>query len=159
MSVTLWRIASDTPQWEAHDLSGKGAQASGGRWNRPGRPMLYCAGSIALAALETVVHLETDDLPLNRFLVAMEVPDEVWAARTVHSAATLPVGWTARPEGKVSLDIGDAWLAGGASALLQLPSVIVPEEHNVLVNPRHADAARCQSRKLRAWFFDERLQR
>ena len=159
MGVTLWRIASDTPQWEAHDLSGKGAQSSGGRWNRPGRPMLYCAGSIALAALETAIHLETDDLPLNRFLVAVEVPDEVWAARIVHSAATLPVGWTARPEGKMSLDIGDAWLSSGASALLQVPSVIVPEEHNLLVNPRHADTARLQSRKLRGWYFDERLRR
>ena len=159
MGVTLWRIASDTPQWQAHDLSGKGAQSSGGRWNRPGRPMLYCACSIALAALETAVHLEIDDLPLNRFLVAVEVPDELWAARIVHSATSLPVGWTARPEGKVSLDIGDAWLAGGASALLQVPSVIVPEEHIVLVNPRHADAASLQSRKLRAWFFDERLRR
>ena len=159
MGVTLWRIASDTPQWQAHDLSGKGAQSSGGRWNRPGQPMLYCAGSIALAALETTVHLATDDLPLNRFLVAVDVPDEVWDARLVHSAATLPVGWTARPEGKVSLDIGDAWLAGGASALLQVPSVIVPEEPNLLINPRHADVARCKSRKLRAWFFDERLRR
>jgi hypothetical protein len=99
------------------------------------------------------------DLPLNRFVVCVEVPDEVWAARTVHGAASLPVGWTARPEGKVSLDIGDAWLAGGASALLQVPSVIVVEEDNVLVNPRHADARRLKARKMREWFFDERLKR
>jgi RES domain-containing protein len=159
LSILLWRIGCDAPEWEAHDLSGKGAEATGGRWNRKGRPVVYCASSISLAALETAVHLEADDLPLNRFVVCVEVPDEVWAARTVHGAASLPVGWTARPEGKVSLDIGDAWLAGGASALLQVPSVIVVEEDNVLVNPRHADARRLKARKVREWFFDERLKR
>jgi hypothetical protein len=95
----------------APDLPGKGAEISGGRWNRKGRPV-YCASSISLAVLETVVHIEADDLPPNRFVVCIRVPDEVWAARSVQTAASLPIGWTARPEGKVSLDIGDAWLAG-----------------------------------------------
>lgn len=159
MSGSLWRIASDTPDWEAHDLSGKGAEVSGGRWNRPGRRVVYCSSSIALAALETAVHLEADDLPLNRFLVELLVPDTVWHARTRWRHEDLPLGWTARPEGKVSLDLGDAWLAGAASALLELPSVIVPEESNVLVNPAHGDAALITARKRRAWFFDARLRR
>ncbi|MEY2874562.1 MAG: hypothetical protein RLZZ373_1933 [Pseudomonadota bacterium] len=152
----LWRIAADTPDWEAHDLSGKGAELSGGRWNRQGRPVVYCASTIALAALETTVHLNTDDLPLNRFVVCIEVPPDLWAARVVRKAAGLPVGWTARPEGKVSLDIGDAWLASGASVLLAVPSVIVPEEYNLLINPRHPDATRLHAVKLRPWFFDPR---
>lgn len=159
MTVLLWRISSDAPEWEAHDLSGKGAQATGGRWNRKGKPAVYCSRAISLAALETAVHLETDDLPMNRFVVCVEVPDDVWAVRTERPLASLPVGWTARPEGKVSLDIGDAWLAGGASALLEVPSVIVVEESNVLINPQHAAAARLTSRKVRPWFFDERLKR
>ena len=116
MTFLLWRIASDAPEWEAHDLTGKGAEVTGGRWNRKGKPVVYCAGSISLAALETAVHIEADDLPMNRFVVCVEVPDDVWAARTVRPAASLPVGWTARPEGKVSLDVGDAWLAGGELA-------------------------------------------
>jgi len=156
MSMRLWRIAADTPDWQAHDLSGKGAEISGGRWNRKGRPVVYSASTIALAALETTVHLNTDDLPLNRFVVCIEVPPDLWAARVVWDAAGLPVGWTARPEGKVSLDIGDAWLVGGASALLAVPSVIVPEEHNLLINPRHPDAARLRAVKVRPWFFDAR---
>jgi RES domain-containing protein len=159
LTVLLWRIASDALDWEAHDLSGKGAEISGGRWNRKGRPVVYCASSISLAVLETVVHVETDDLPLNRFVVCVRVPDEVWAARTVQTAASLPIGWTARPEGKVSLDIGDAWLAGGATALMQVPSVIVVEENNVLINPRHADAGRLEAWKVREWAFDGRLKR
>lgn len=157
MTVRLWRIASDTPQWEAHDLSGRGAEISGGRWNRPGRPMVYCSTSLSLAALETAVHLRAGDLPMNRFVVCIDVPDSVWAWRRIRTLDTLPVGWTARPEGKVSLDIGQAWLNAGATALLQVPSVIVPEDHNVLLNPRHADIEKLTSWKLRPWFFDERL--
>lgn len=157
--MQLWRIASDAPQWEAHDLSGKGAQTSGGRWNRPGKAVVYCASSISLAALETAVHIETDDLPLNRFVVCVDVPAAVWAARAVRDVASLPVGWTARPEGKVSLDIGDAFLQGGAAALLIVPSVIVNEEDVVLINPKHPDTAKLKSWKLRPWFFDPRLKR
>lgn len=159
MHLVFWRIASDTPDWEAHDLSGRGAELLGGRWNRPGMPVVYGAGSIALAALETAVHVEADDLPLNRFLVSVSIPDALWSAREVHTAQTLPVGWTARPAGKVSLDIGDAWLASGRCVLLQVPSVIVPEEFNVLINPRHPAASKIKATKLRPWRFDERLKR
>ncbi len=159
MSVLLWRIGCDAPDWEAHELSGKGAQATGGRWNRKGKAVVYCASSISLAVLETAVHIEAEDLPLNRYVVCAEVPADAWTARTVHTAASLPVGWTARPEGKVSLDIGDAWLAGGVSALMEVPSVIVNEENNVLINPQHADAARIKAWKVRPWTFDARLKR
>lgn len=158
MTVALWRIASDTKDYEAHDLSGKGAQKSGGRWNRPGHAVVYAASSPALACLETVVHLQTAGLPLNRFLVRIEVPNDVWSRRRSCAPADLPIGWSAVPEGKVSLDVGDAWLDSRASALLLVPSVIVPEEFNVLVNPRHPDARKLVSLKLRPWFYDGRLK-
>ncbi len=157
MSVALWRIATDSRDYEAHDLSGKGAEKSGGRWNRPGRPLVYSATTIALACLETVVHLNAAGLPLNRFLVRIDVPDDLWAARQVMQARALPVGWSAVPGGKVSLDAGDQWLQSGATALLVVPSVIVPEEFNVLINPQHAHAARIQGEKVRPWFYDGRL--
>ena len=157
MGTALWRIATDTRDWEADDLVGKGAEVSGGRWNRPGRPAVYAATSIALACLETVVHLNTADLPLNRFLVHIDVPDAVWAARITLAPAELPIGWSAIPEGRVSLDAGDAWLAAGASCLLCVPSVIVEEESNVLLNPLHPDAVRVTATKLRPWFYDGRL--
>lgn len=157
MSVSLWRIATDSRDYEAHDLGGKGAEKSGGRWNRPGRPVVYSATTIALACLETVVHLNAVGLPLNRFLVRIDVPDDLWAARQIMTANALPVGWSAVPEGKVSLDVGDQWLQGGAGVLLVVPSVIVPEEFNVLINPQHADAAQIQAEKVRPWFYDGRL--
>ena len=72
-------------------------------------------------------------------------------------AADLAVGWSAIPEGKVSLDAGDAWLQAGNAAVLVLPSVIVPEESNVLINPSHRDAALIRASKVRAWFYDARL--
>lgn len=155
--MVLWRIATDTRDYEAYDLGGKGAEKTGGRWNRPGRPVVYTASSVALACLETVVHLDAGDLPLNRFLVRIEVPDAVWQARQSLSPADLPVGWSAVPEGKVSLDAGDAWLRGGQCALLAVPSVIVPEELNVLVNPLHADARHISGVKVRPWFYDPRM--
>lgn len=155
--MVLWRIATDAREYEAHDLSGKGAELTGGRWNRPGRPVVYTASSVALACLETVVHLNADGLPLNRFLVRIEVPDDVWQARGRLKPDDLPVGWSAIPEGKASLDIGDAWLQGAQGALLAVPSVIVPEEFNVLINPRHADAGRISGVKVRPWSYDQRL--
>lgn len=157
MTVVLWRIATDTPEYEAHDLGGKGAEKTGGRWNRPGRPVVYSASSVALACLETVVHLNAAGLPLNRFLVRIEVPDELWQARRTLTPADLPVGWSAIPEGKVSLDIGDGWLQDGPTALLAVPSVIVPEEFNVLINPLHPQAAGIHAAKVRPWFYDQRL--
>lgn len=158
MTVALWRLAADAPAYESDDLTGKGAELTGGRWNRPGRPVVYSASSIALACLETVVHLNSASLPLNRYLVRVAVPDEVWARRLIIEARALPVGWDATPAGRVSLDTGDAWLQAKSSALLAVPSVIVPEEHNVLVNPLHGDVARLSATKLRRWLYDGRLR-
>jgi RES domain-containing protein len=157
VSAVLWRIATDTKDFEAHDLSGKGAEASGGRWNRPGRPVVYAAANVSLACLETVVHLNAQGLPLNRFLVRLDVPDEIWAQRKTLNTADLPVGWSAIPEGRASLDVGDAWLRANSSAVLVVPSVIVPEEFNALINPLHADAKQITAQKMRAWFYDQRL--
>jgi RES domain-containing protein len=158
LSVTLWRIATDTPDYTADDLSGEGARRAGGRWNRSGTPMLYTAASIALACLETIVHLGGDDLPLNRYLVRIDVPDKLWAAARRFDAAAR-VGWDAVPYGKVSLDAGEAWANSRGSALFVIPSVIVPEETDVLINPLHRDAAHIRARKMRRWTYDARLKK
>lgn len=154
--MTLWRIATDTPDYTAEDTTGAGAKATGGRWNRPGVAVLYSAGSIALACLETLVHIGTVDLPLNRYLVAIEVPEDLWLGAVTFDAGG-HVGWDALPPGKVSLDAGDAWLAGKRSLLLRVPSVIVPQECNVLINPAHPDAARLTFTKTGRWSYDSRL--
>lgn len=154
---TAWRIAADTPHYAADDLSGAGAKATGGRWNRPGNALLYCAENIALACLETYVHLKSAGLPLNRYLVRLDIPAKLWEAATTLDMQSAPVGWDALPPGLASLDAGDAWIAGAATALLLVPSSIVPDEHNVLINPAHPDAAKISARKLRRWIYDPRM--
>ena len=156
----LWRIASDTPDYVAQDLSGKGAEITGGRWNRKGLAVVYATGTASLAALETIVHFAAASLPLNRFLVRIDVPDDLWSARRTATAASLDVGWNAVPAGRVSLDFGDAWLKDPAGSLvLEVPSVVVPEESNVLLNARHPQMKRVRATKLRLWQYDGRLGR
>lgn len=159
MSRLVWRIATDTRQYTADDLSGTGASLSGGRWNDIGTAVVYCSESRALACLETVVHLNAGGLPFNRYLVEIEVPDDVWASAETADASSLPVGWDAEPAGLTSIRFGSAWAAGLRSALMLVPSVIVPEEQNVLINPAHPDASRIKARKRRKWLYDPRLLR
>ena len=157
MTVYLWRVASDTPQWQAHELTGKGAALRGARWNHPGEHVSYAASSIALAAWETRAHFAAGSaLPWNRFLVQISVPDAVWAARQTLKRPP-PVGWNAVPESGTSRALGSAWLRAGASALWVVPSVIVEEENNVLINPAHAEAALIKATKLRRFVFDPRV--
>jgi len=154
--MRVWRIATDTPTYAADDLRGLGAKTTGGRWNLAGSPMVYCAESISLAAMETLVHLGAGGLPLNRYLVSVDIPQAIWRRRQSLSMQAAPVGW-ALPTGKVSLDFGDAWLITLASAVLVVQSIVVPEESNILINPQHPDASGLSAIKLRKWRYDERL--
>jgi RES domain-containing protein len=153
----LWRIAVDTPTYAADDRSGKGAEITGGRWNQKGVSAIYTASSRALACLETIVHFNAGGLPLNRFLVRFDIPDAIWSRAVAHSHVTAPIGWNAEPAGLVSISLGTAWLQSQASALLIVPSVIVPEECNVLINPAHPDSNLVRVSKIRQWVYDPRL--
>jgi RES domain-containing protein len=160
MTVSVWRIGSDAPTYTSDDMTGEGARQTGGRWNRPGTPAIYTATNIALACLETLAHLSgDDDLPLNRYLVRVDIPDDVWANALVYTPDSAPVGWDAIPTGKVSLDIGAAWIADrNGAALMRTPSVIVPEEANVIINPAHPNATRLTATKVRKWTYDSRVK-
>ena len=151
----LWRIAVETPAYPASDLSGTGARITGGRWNSKGAPVVYCSTSIALATLETVHYLRGGGLPFNRYLVRIAIPDGVWNAHQVLDP--FPGGWDAIPAGLSGKRAGDGWIAAGKSALLLVPSVIVPDECNVLLNPRHADAAAVTASTVRRWSYDPRF--
>lgn len=119
--------------------------------------MVYAAASRALACLETIVHLGAGDLPLNRYLVAIEIPDALIAA-AVRFDPLEHIGWDAIPEGMVSLDAGEAWLRAGTSAVMIVPSAIVPEELNFLINPHHAHSSTITARKVRRWTYDLRIR-
>ena len=159
MSRIIYRIGVDTPAYEADDLSGKGAEITGGRWNEKGAAVVYAAESRSLACLETLVHLAAGGLPLNRYLVEISIPDSVWAGAQRETVASLPVGWDAEPASRTSIRFGTAWLRSRRSAVLVLPSVLVAEECCVLLNPAHPDSARIRAVKSRRWLYDPRLTR
>lgn len=152
--MKLWRIAASTRSYAADDLSGAGAAKSPGRWNADWEPVVYCAAMASLAVLETAAHVNSAGLPLNRFLVEIDVPAAVWARRKSLRVATLDPSWAAVPAGLVSIRAGSRWLKLRSSALLQVPSVIVPEESATLINPAHADAAGIKARVVRRFEYD-----
>ena len=116
--------------------------------------MLYCSSTIALACLETVVHLcGPDPLPLNRYLVKIAIPPSIWRDRAVLKPDD-HVGWDAEPPGLASIGWGSDWTSCARSLIAEVPSVIVPEEANILINPRHRDAVRLRTRKVRRWTYD-----
>jgi RES domain-containing protein len=149
MSISLWRIAIQTPSQAASDLSGATAGVTGGRWNATGTPVVYCADSIALAQLEVMGHMRLASLTQQRFLVRVDIPDQVWSGREELNPP--PEGWDANPAGAASIHAGEAWITGARSALLVVPSVIVPEEHNILLNPGHPEASAVCATVLRRW--------
>ena len=162
--ISVWRIASQGLTWKANDLSGNGAALCPGRWNSLERPIVYSSSSIALACLETVVHLAGDDpLPFPRQLVRITIPSHHWQQRKRFAKQELS-GWDSAPTPEHAEDWlaatrawGDAWLLGLDSLLAEVPSVIVPEETNLLLNPRHPAHAELVAEIVRPWFYDARL--
>ena len=153
----IWRIAKHTVQYQATDLSGGAAKAKGGRWNSKGKAVVYAASTIALATLETLVHLGDNITIRNAFLVKLIVPASVWKAREIIEASNLDITWMAEPAGSTTINFGDFWLESVTSPLLLVPSVIVPEEYNVLINPMHPKAAKIRAEVARRYIYDPRL--
>jgi RES domain-containing protein len=156
--VKLWRIATETRNYGADDMSGAGAAKSPGRWNLETEAVVYTASTIAMAVLETVAHIDAGGFPLNRFLIEIEVPERVWKSRGVVGREQLPAAWCAIPAGRASAHVGSAWLRAGRTGILVLPSVIVPEEDIVLINPAHADARNLDVRIVRQFQYSAVLR-
>lgn len=154
MTVSLWRIATETRSYPADDLSGTGAALNPGRWNDHGEYVVYTATTRALAVLETAAYVGAAGLPLNRFLLQIAVPDAVWNQKKEYAAALLPPTWAAIPAGRKSVELGSAWYRRRTSALLLVPSVIVPEEPVVLINAKHPDAVQIKARVIRKFEYD-----
>jgi len=123
------RIVS--PRWADTALSGEGARLYGGRWNSPGRRCIYVAGSRSLAALEMLVHLTGSARGSEWSLLTIEIPDK----HVTETASPLPNGWDAMPPGEASQSVGDGWLEKGSALAMRIPSVVIPGETNILVNP------------------------
>jgi RES domain-containing protein len=154
--ATVYRIASAGPAWNESDLEGKGAKASGGRWNNAGSPMVYCASSIALAVLETIVHLGAGLFPMNRYIIEIRIPDDEFAQRRIVSGKDLPDAWNSRPVSFKSKDFGTNWIKGNMELVMQVPSVIVPLESNFLLNPQHPGMAKVSATNRGQYIYDPR---
>ncbi|MBI3492443.1 MAG: RES family NAD+ phosphorylase [Acidobacteria bacterium] len=147
--MILWRISNHT------SLAGDGALRASGRWHTRGSRVVYCAQTPAAALLETLVHFEVEigDLPVRYRLLKIEAPED--AAVEHVSPDQFPTDWTVQSE--VTRAVGDEWLANARSALLLVPSAVVPETFNVLLNPTHPDAARIVVVDVSDHVIDSRL--
>lgn len=152
--MRLWRIAAETRKYSADDLSGAGAANSPGRWNENKEPVIYSAPTIAMAVLETAAHVDDSGLPLNRYLVEINVPDDVWAQHEEIGPAKLPPTWAAIPAGRASVKVGSEWLSSLRTPILMVPSVIVPEEWVSLINPRHPAAPKITAMVVRLYDYN-----
>jgi RES domain-containing protein len=147
--VILWRVSN------YQTLDGAGGLYVSGRWHTRGHPILYCTLNPATALLETLVHIEIDSEDrLECFQVLrIEGPDSLSMEKV--EADSLSPNWAV--DMSISQSIGDRWLGGGRSLLLQVPSVLVPETWNVLVNPQDAEANRLKVTATYEHAFDVRL--
>ncbi|MBI3208234.1 MAG: RES family NAD+ phosphorylase [Candidatus Solibacter usitatus] len=149
--MILWRVSNHP------NLDGTGGLRASGRWHTQGRRIVYCALNPATALVEVMVHLEIDaeDLPESLQYLEIDVPLSV-------SMETLDVGslgetWQSRSE--VTRRAGDEWLRSGRTALLRVPSVVVPATWNFLINPLHSESSLIHVLRVHQHSLDRRLTR
>jgi RES domain-containing protein len=147
--MRLWRISAYT------NLSGEGGLLASGRWHSRGRRIVYLTDHPASALVEALVHLEVDpeDIPDSYQLLAVEFPDDV--SHESVAEKTLAVTW--RDDLSFTRDLGDRWLRENRTALLRIPSAIVPVGFNWLLNPAHTDSAKARVAEIIRAPFDARL--
>lgn len=151
--IALWRIGATTRTYTADDLSGVGSAIHGGRWNAEGQRVLYTSRTIALAVLETAAHVPAGNLPRDRYVVRIGVPEEDYRQRRVLSTAMLPADWDAIPGSATALALGSQWYVDASELLLEVPSVVVPEESALIVNATHPSAKHVTSELVRKFDY------
>jgi len=123
-------------KWASSAFSGEGARLYGGRWTSPGVPVVYTAGSLALAQLEVLVHLPADRLLKSYVAFQAVVPED---CIDVYPPEDLPASWRSNPAPEAAKKVGDSWVKEDRSAVLQVPSAVVPREPCFLLDPHHKD--------------------
>lgn len=151
---TAWRIVKSGRVRQAFD--GEGARLYGGRWNSPGPRVVYTAESAALAALELLVHLQTEQLLAAYSLISVAFDSHLVESILLEE---LPSSWRGYPAPVETQEIGNRWLAGQTSVVLRVPSVIVPLESNFLVNPSHPEFRSLSIGPAVPFTFDARLRK
>lgn len=139
----------------SHDISGKGAELCGGRWNSVGMPMLYACQSRALAMAEVAVHIPLGILPDDYVLLTLYVPDE--GGMKTFPFSKLPTGWYHYPPMSITQRIGDKFIKETEYLVLQVPSAVVREDFIALINPYHAAFHAIKILDSSPFVFDKRL--
>ncbi len=153
MRVTGYRICQD--RYAATAMDGEGARIYGGRWNAKGTRMVYLAGSLALAQLEMLVHLDSEGVLHARYVfISVEIPEELIADLP---DSELPEFWDSREDHIRTKLAGEAWARAKKSAVLRVPSAVVPMEQNYLANPAHPDFPKLVAGSPHSLRFDPRL--
>ena len=152
--IQTWRVIKKKHLPDA--LSGEGARLGGGRWNHVGIPVAYVSETLSLAVLELFIHFTRRDITISKSLLAVPVliPDSI---KTIEAPLQdLAPGWNSSPPPDFTRDIGTEWIRSAASALLRVPSAIVPEEHNFVINVKHPDFSKITVGDPRPFTLDDR---
>jgi RES domain-containing protein len=150
--ITAWRIVNT--RFSADAFNGEGARLYGGRWNNPSVKMIYTAGSISLATLELLVHLDSTAVLPSYSTCPVEFADSLV---DILDPARLPADWKQSPAPTELQVIGDEWISLASSVVLRVPSAIVEEENNYLINPAHKDFAKLVIGSMKPLNLDTRL--
>ncbi len=129
----------------------------GGRWNHRGTAIVYTSSTLSLAALELLVHLDDEDLAKDYVGIAADIPASVDIARLRNT--DLPRDWRVYPRHQALADLGSRWAAARESAVLAVPSAVIPQELNYLLNPLHPHFKRIQIGRPEPFSFDPRLRK
>jgi RES domain-containing protein len=149
--VFVWRLTHK----KHADPDGEGARRYGGRWNRPGTPVVYTSGSLSLAVLEFLVHVDSDIFPDALVSVRATIPESV-LIHTVHPP-DLPRDWKEKIIPAAVQDLGTSWANAATSAVLKVPSVVIEHEWNYVLNPLHPDFKKIRWERAVPFSFDPRL--
>jgi RES domain-containing protein len=149
--LILYRICLE--RW-SHDLSASG---NAGRWNSKGKFVIYTAGSRALACLENIVHRSGEGNDDNYKILLIEVPDTTLI--TEIKKESLQKNWNDYTNYNYCRKFGDEWLSENSTLILKVPSAIIPEENNYLINPNHKDFKRVKIIRTDNFAFDKRLKK
>ncbi len=150
--IRAWRLVKSRHAATAFD--GEGAWLHGARWNSPGTRVAYASENMALAVLEVLVHLQSSATLDSYSCVGVRFPPEIIEDLDL---SAIPARWRRYPAPRASQAIGDAWVRELRSAVLRVPSVIVPSADNFLLNPAHADSTKVVVEPPAPFEFDPRL--
>jgi RES domain-containing protein len=149
--MKVWRIC----RRKHSAFDGEGARRAGGRWNRRGTAVVYTSATLSLAVLEYFVNLSPGDAPADLVRIAADLPEDL--AVTPLDPAELPRGWRRYPAPESLAEIGTRWAEAAKTAVLAVPSAVVPEERNYLLNPAHPDFRRTSVGKPEPFSLDARM--